>query len=235
MWLRWSVWCLRHAVTVSEAVIRFLSGRALSCDFGCRTSFLRQVNRRTGHRLKHKLVDSVTGEAIDASDKARGYEIGENEFLFVEDRDLAQAARPASAAVRFRLPNLRSGQARPLFPARAPELPEQDLKRRALLNHFPGAVYAPATLAAFSAMPLNSLGVQARTVSILDIEPLAATAIPVATASDPSAASVMSTTSFEPVVKYIAINLPPAFSTNALITPERSEGLSTSPFVPEWE
>src|SRR5262245_44865425 len=55
-----------------------------------RVSF-RQVNRRTGHRLKHKLVDSVTGEAVNASDKARGYEIGENGFLFVEDRDLAQA------------------------------------------------------------------------------------------------------------------------------------------------
>jgi hypothetical protein len=105
----------------------------------------------------------------------------------------------------------------------------------ALLNHFPGGVYAPATLAAFSAMPLNSLGVQARTVSSLDIEPVAATAIPVATASDPSATSVTSTTSFEPVVKYIAINLPPAFSTNALMTLERSEGLSTIPFTPEWE
>ena len=62
-----------------------------------RVSF-RQVNRRTGHRLKHKLVDSVTGEAIDASDKARGYEIGENEFLFVEDRDLAQARSERAAA-----------------------------------------------------------------------------------------------------------------------------------------
>ena len=29
-----------------------------------RVSF-RQVNRRTGHRLRHKLVDSVTGEAVD--------------------------------------------------------------------------------------------------------------------------------------------------------------------------
>ena len=50
-------------------------------------------------------------------------------------------------------------------------------------------------------MPLNSLGVQARTVSTFDTEPVAATAMPVATASDPSAASVISTTSFEPVVK----------------------------------
>ena len=50
-----------------------------------RVSF-RQVNRRTGHRLKQKLVDSVTGEAVDSSNKARGYEVGENQFLLVEDR-----------------------------------------------------------------------------------------------------------------------------------------------------
>jgi Ku protein len=55
-----------------------------------RISF-RQVNRRTGHRLKQKLIDSVTGEAVDGADKARGYEVGENDFLLVEDRELAQA------------------------------------------------------------------------------------------------------------------------------------------------
>lgn len=55
-----------------------------------RVSF-RQVNRRTGHRLRHKLVDAVTGEAVDSSNKARGYEVGENEFLLVEDRDLERA------------------------------------------------------------------------------------------------------------------------------------------------
>ena len=55
-----------------------------------RLSF-RQVNRRTGHRLKQQLVDSVTGQAVHAADKARGYEVGENDFLLVEDRELAQA------------------------------------------------------------------------------------------------------------------------------------------------
>lgn len=55
-----------------------------------RVSF-RQVNRRTGHRLRHKLVDSVTGEAVDSSNKARGYEVGENDFLLVEDRELERA------------------------------------------------------------------------------------------------------------------------------------------------
>jgi len=46
----------------------------------------------------------------------------------------------------------------------------------------PGGVYAPESLAAFSAMPLNSPAVQARTVSILESEPLAAAAMPIATA-----------------------------------------------------
>ncbi|WP_024513416.1 Ku protein [Bradyrhizobium sp. ARR65] len=55
-----------------------------------RLSF-RQINRRTGHRLKHELVDSVTHEAVDSSNKARGYQVGANEFLLVEDRDLEQA------------------------------------------------------------------------------------------------------------------------------------------------
>jgi len=90
-----------------------------------RVSF-RQVNRRTGHRLKHKLVDSVTGEAIDASDKARGYEIGENEFLFVEDRDLAQARseRPPPGSIPLAEPPPREGP--PTVPARASEFPEED-------------------------------------------------------------------------------------------------------------
>ena len=39
------------------------------------------MNRRTGHRLRHQLVDSVTGEAVDTTDKGRGYEVGGNQFL----------------------------------------------------------------------------------------------------------------------------------------------------------
>jgi DNA end-binding protein Ku len=70
-----------------------------------RLSF-RQVNRRTGHRLKHKLVDSVSGEAVDSSHKARGYEVGENEFLLVEDRDIerARSERPPPGAVEIAEP-----------------------------------------------------------------------------------------------------------------------------------
>ena len=59
-----------------EAVVRLLSDRALPRDLGGGAALLPQVNRRTGHRLKHKLVDSVTGEAVDSLNKARGYEVG---------------------------------------------------------------------------------------------------------------------------------------------------------------
>jgi DNA end-binding protein Ku len=67
-----------------------------------RISF-RQVNRRTGHRLRHKLIDSVTGEAVNPSNKARGYEVGEDQFVLVEDRDLeeARSARPPPGVVEL--------------------------------------------------------------------------------------------------------------------------------------
>jgi Ku protein len=67
-----------------------------------RVSF-RQVNRQTGNRLRQQLVDSVTGEVVDPYDKARGYEVGENRFVVVEEHELDAArqearTRPYSAA-----------------------------------------------------------------------------------------------------------------------------------------
>jgi len=35
-----------------------------------RVSF-RQINKKTGHRLKQQLVDSVTGEVVESQDKGR--------------------------------------------------------------------------------------------------------------------------------------------------------------------
>ena len=52
-----------------------------------RVSF-RQVNKETGNRLKQQLVDSVTGEPVDSENKGRGYEIGKNEYLMVEEEEL---------------------------------------------------------------------------------------------------------------------------------------------------
>ena len=55
-------------------------------------------------------VDSVTGETVETHDKARGYEVGENRFLLVEDRELDQARseRPPPGTVQLAEPSRRA-------------------------------------------------------------------------------------------------------------------------------
>jgi DNA end-binding protein Ku len=52
-----------------------------------RVSF-RQINKNTGNRLKQQLVDSVTGDVVEPGQKGRGYEIGRNQYMPVEDEEL---------------------------------------------------------------------------------------------------------------------------------------------------
>jgi DNA end-binding protein Ku len=58
-----------------------------ACSSSERVSF-RQINRKTGNRLRQQLVDEETREPVEGSDKARGYEIGKGQFLLVEDQEL---------------------------------------------------------------------------------------------------------------------------------------------------
>src|SRR5205085_2601543 len=63
----------------------------------------RQVSRETGNRLRQQLVDAYTGKVVERHNKGRGYEIGENNFLSIEDDELEAAkhearGRPFSAA-----------------------------------------------------------------------------------------------------------------------------------------
>jgi DNA end-binding protein Ku len=55
-----------------------------------RVSF-RQVNRETGNRLRQQLVDTVTGEIVENTNRGRGYQIAEDQFLVVPDEELKQA------------------------------------------------------------------------------------------------------------------------------------------------
>src|SRR5215210_8491246 len=57
----------------------------------------RQVNKQTGNRLRQQLVDSITGEPIESYDKGRGYEVGENQFVLVEDQELDATREHAKA------------------------------------------------------------------------------------------------------------------------------------------
>jgi DNA end-binding protein Ku len=52
-----------------------------------RVSF-RQVNKKTGNRLRQQLVDEVTREPVGSEDKGRGYEYSKGEYILVEDEEL---------------------------------------------------------------------------------------------------------------------------------------------------
>jgi DNA end-binding protein Ku len=52
-----------------------------------RVSF-RQINRRTGNRIRQQLVDDVTREPVESDDKVRGYEYAKNAYVIVEDEEL---------------------------------------------------------------------------------------------------------------------------------------------------
>ena len=58
-----------------------------ACSSSERVSF-RQINRKTGNRLRQQLIDEETREPVDGHEKARGYEIGKDQYLLVEDQEL---------------------------------------------------------------------------------------------------------------------------------------------------
>jgi DNA end-binding protein Ku len=56
-----------------------------------RVSF-RQINKKTGHRLRQQLVDEITREPVDNVDKGRGYEYSKNAYIPVDDDELEAIA-----------------------------------------------------------------------------------------------------------------------------------------------
>jgi DNA end-binding protein Ku len=52
-----------------------------------RVSF-RQINKKTGNRLRQQLVDEVTREPVEPQDKGRGYEYSKNTYILVDDDEL---------------------------------------------------------------------------------------------------------------------------------------------------
>jgi DNA end-binding protein Ku len=46
------------------------------------------LNRKTGHRTRYLVVDSETDEPVEPEDRVRGYRIGKNEYVRVEDDEI---------------------------------------------------------------------------------------------------------------------------------------------------
>ena len=48
----------------------------------------RQVNKETGNRIRYKKVDAETGDEVESDNIGKGYEVGKNEFLIMDDEEL---------------------------------------------------------------------------------------------------------------------------------------------------
>jgi len=46
------------------------------------------INRKTGHKVKRQFVDGETGEVVDSEDQAKGYPVGKDSYLLIEDDEL---------------------------------------------------------------------------------------------------------------------------------------------------
>ena len=57
------------------------------------------LNRATGNRLKRKMVDAVTDEEVPTEEQVKGYAIGKDTYVQVEDDELANVAIESSHTV----------------------------------------------------------------------------------------------------------------------------------------
>ena len=48
----------------------------------------RQVNKETGNRIRYKKVDSETEEEVPSDQIGKGYEVGKDEYLIMDDEEL---------------------------------------------------------------------------------------------------------------------------------------------------
>ena len=73
----------------------YLKLSLVSCPIGLytgtsateRVSF-RQINKKTGNRLRQQLVDEVTRDPVEGEEKGRGYEYAKNAYIPVDDDEL---------------------------------------------------------------------------------------------------------------------------------------------------
>ena len=76
-----------------------MSDRSLRIYLLVRACGVQQINRATGNRLRHQLVDEDTGDVVEAADKARGYEVAKHDYLLIEDDDIEAVAIETSNTI----------------------------------------------------------------------------------------------------------------------------------------
>ena len=57
------------------------------------------LNRQTGNRLKRQMVDSVSGDIVESDEQVKGFAVGKDEYVIVEDDELSNIAIESSKTI----------------------------------------------------------------------------------------------------------------------------------------
>lgn len=57
------------------------------------------VNRKTGNRVESRYVDAETGKPVADEDQAKGYPIGEDDYVILDDEELASVALESTRTI----------------------------------------------------------------------------------------------------------------------------------------
>jgi DNA end-binding protein Ku len=59
------------------------------------------LNRKTGNRLRQRMVDEVTEEVVEREDRVKGYEVGRGAYVQVEDEELDKIALESNHTIEI--------------------------------------------------------------------------------------------------------------------------------------
>ncbi|MBL8691833.1 MAG: Ku protein [Rhodospirillaceae bacterium] len=67
---------------------------------GDRISF-HTLNRKTGHRVLRKFVDSETGKPVEREDQVKGYEVGKGDYVVLTTEDIEEAIPESTKTIEI--------------------------------------------------------------------------------------------------------------------------------------
>lgn len=67
---------------------------------GDRISF-HTLNRKTGHRVLRKFVDSETGNPVEREDQVKGYEVGKGDYVILTTEDIEEALPESTKTIEI--------------------------------------------------------------------------------------------------------------------------------------
>lgn len=59
------------------------------------------INAETGNRIESRYVDAVTGKPVSDKDEVKGYEVGEDEYVLLEDEELEAVALESTRTIEI--------------------------------------------------------------------------------------------------------------------------------------